>query len=108
MEVNMSKTTSLKTLAMKAKQRMNENCSNTKNYGKNIKIISDKPKEELYVKVCAVLTRDRDTATPLGELIDKKLYNSLDKFAREKYFFEIAEMYLELKKRFEREHPSVI
>lgn len=60
--------------------------------------------EMLYQKVCELLSRG-NTLNPVGQLIDQKVFNSLDVEAKQKYIYNLTEKYKELKLRYYKEHP---
>ena len=95
-------------LARDAKSRM-------RNYNKEksifeqmsyAKISFSVQEQELYDRVCKILTRDEVVINPIQELIDKKYYNALSSEAKQKYIFDLSEKYKELKLRFERENDN--
>ena len=101
----------LKTLAQKAKFRLKmvstDEANEEKEYQEaclNAKqqyaiIISQKRVEDdpLYNKVKKILTKDLDTMSPLSELIEKKDFNNLDNYKKEKYLFDISKRYNQIK-----------
>lgn len=62
--------------------------------------------QELYERVCKILSRDEVVVNPIQELIDMKYYNSLSLEAKQKYIFDLAEKYKIMKLRFERENEQ--
>ena len=80
------------------KQKLNSNRN------KSVKKIADEGK--IYSKVYDIVLRENDGETvynPIGILKDDDYYNSLDSASREKYVFELSDMYVGLKKKIERE-----
>lgn len=97
-------------LARDAKARM-------RNYKKEKSIFEQVPyakasfnvhEQELYAKVCKILSSDEIIINPIKELIDNKYYNSLSAEGKQKYIFELSEKYKEMKLRFEREQANFV
>ena len=66
-------------------------------------LLSGKEDEKLYCKVKEILSENEDTINPIGKLVDKTKFNNLSENDKERYIFNLAEKYREMKKRFERE-----
>ncbi len=60
--------------------------------------------QELYERVCKILSRDEIVINPIKELIDNKYYNTLSLEGKQKYIFDLSEKYKEMKVRYEQEH----
>lgn len=60
--------------------------------------------QELYERVCKLLSREDVVINPIQELVDNKYYSTLTLEAKQKYIFDLSEKYKEMKLRFEREH----
>ena len=89
----------LKTLAMKAKNRMiNKNLRNGYSLS-SVKIINNND-EEFYKKVKEIMTEDSDTYNPLKRLMDENKLMNLDVRSREKYLLETIEKYQRAKELF--------
>ncbi|MBR2989054.1 MAG: hypothetical protein IKC64_04970 [Clostridia bacterium] len=56
--------------------------------------------ENLYKKVCAILDENPDETAPIGRLIDKMVYASLDEGGRQRYILTLAEKFRELERRY--------
>ena len=93
-------------LAKDAKTRM-------KNYNREKSIFEQIPyakacfgvqEQELYERVCKLLSRDDVVINPIQELVDTKYYSTLTLEAKQKYIFDLSEKYKEMKLRYEREH----
>lgn len=67
-------------------------------------IIINSKDEMLYQKVCQILARG-NVLNPIGELIDQKIFSSLDIESKQKYIYNLTDKYKELKVRYYREHP---
>ena len=104
----------LKKLARQAKNRLSQrNYFNGKgelNVIKNnffadykLVLISNKEDEKLYSKVKEILNENEDVINPIGKLVDSNKYKNLSQMDKERYIFNLAEKYKEMKKRFERE-----
>ncbi len=63
--------------------------------------------QELYERVCKILSRDEVVINPIRELIDMKYYNSLSLEAKQKYIIDLSNKYKEMKIRYEREHEEL-
>ncbi|MBR6778919.1 MAG: hypothetical protein IKM43_02060 [Clostridia bacterium] len=96
-------------LAKDAKSRM-------KNYNKEKSIFEQIPyakacfgvhEQELYERVCRLLSRDEIVINPIQELVDHKYYSTLSLEAKQKYIFDLSEKYKEMKLRFERERVEL-
>lgn len=59
--------------------------------------------EELYIKVCKILDSEEITLNPIGQLMDRKEYEGLDEFGRQRYVLQLSEKYRELKERYYKE-----
>ena len=60
--------------------------------------------QALYERVCKLLDKEEIVINPIQELIDYKYYNSLSLEAKQKYVFELAEKYKQMKLRYIQEH----
>lgn len=58
--------------------------------------------EKIYKVVCQIIDED-DGLNPLGRLIDRTIYDSLDDMGKQRYIFELSEKYQRLKQRYLRE-----
>ncbi len=92
-------------LARDAKTRM-------RNYNKERSVFEQIPyskvtfgvqEQELYERVCKILSRDEVVINPINELVDTKYYNSLSLEAKQKYIIDLSNKYKEMKLRYERE-----
>lgn len=88
----------LKFMAQQAKNRLR---GKDKNLRPNVKTIDVKDDEKLYGIVKK--TVDDNCINPLAELIDIKYYKTLSSDQKERYFFNLADKYRELKQRYEHE-----
>ncbi len=95
-------------LARDAKSRM-------RNYNREKSIFEQIPysktcfttqEQELYERVCKLLSRDDVVVNPIQELVDTKYYNTLSLEAKQKYIFDLAEKYKVMKLKYEREQES--
>lgn len=59
--------------------------------------------ERMYRKVCDILNRDETTINPIGQLIDKAVYQKLDSSGKQRYILELSNKFRELKERYYRE-----
>jgi len=60
--------------------------------------------QELYERVCKLLSREDVVINPIQELVDTKYYSTLSLEAKQKYIFDLSEKYKEMKLKYEREH----
>jgi hypothetical protein len=97
----------LKTLAMKAKNRMiNKNLRNTY-VNSSIKII-DNSDQEFYDKVKEIIIEDEDILNPLKRLMDENRLMKLDARGKERYLLETIEKYQQAKRLIENEKYKII
>lgn len=94
-------------LARDAKTRM-------KNYNKERSVFDPMPyakaynsqEQDLYNRVCKLLSNNGVVINPIKELIDNRYYNTLTLEGKQRYIFDLSEKYKEMKARFEREHDQ--
>ena len=92
----------LKTLAMKAKNRMiNKNLRNGYSLS-SVKIITETD-NIFYDKVKEIMNKDQDTYNPLKRLMDENKLMNLDVRSREKYLLETIEKYQRAKEILEKQ-----
>ncbi len=60
----------------------------------------------LYKKVCDILDGKEEVINPVSELIDRKIFNTLEATQKQKYINNLIEKYKQLKQRYYREHYS--
>lgn len=96
----------LKTLAMKAKNRMiNKNLRDT--YANtNVKII-DKYDKAFYEKVKEIITDNEDIFNPLKRLMDENKLMNLDPHGRERYLLETIEKYQQARRMIQSERNII-
>lgn len=96
-------------LARDAKSRM-------KNYNREKSVFEQLPyakiglsekEQNLYERVCRILSSETIVINPIKELIDNKYYNSLSLEGKQKYIFDLSEKYKEMKLRYEQEHQEL-
>lgn len=106
----------LKAMAQQAKDRLRGKSAkcDTASYQKNFRvlynsklnnkstIISDKEDERLYKKMRDIIERD-NVINPIGELIDKHYYKTLNEDGKERYFFKLVDKYREFKEKYEED-----
>lgn len=96
----------LKTLAMKAKNRMiNKNLRNT--YANTSVKIIDSYDKGFYEKVKEIMNNDEDIFNPLKRLMDEDKLMNLDQRGRERYLLETIEKYQQARKMIENEKHMV-
>ena len=62
--------------------------------------------ENMYKKVCAILDANPDETAPIGRLINKEYYLSLDEFGKQKYILNLCEQFRALSRRYELEKKT--
>lgn len=65
--------------------------------------LSNKEDEKFYQRVKDILKEDIDTINPLGKLVDKCKLEQMSNNEREKYIITLADKYVKMKQRFEKE-----
>jgi hypothetical protein len=69
--------------------------------------LSNKEDEKFYEKVSEMLSENIDTMNPLGRLVDKTKLELMSNKERERYIINLADKYLKMKARFEKEHANI-
>lgn len=64
--------------------------------------------EQLYGKVRAMLDRDEDITNPIGQLVDKEVFDKLDEGNRQRYILELSAKFRELKERYYKEKSKYV
>ena len=64
--------------------------------------------ERLYMKVREILDRDENVTDPIGQLMDKKVYDSLDDATRQRYILELSSKFRELRERYYKEKTKYV
>lgn len=64
--------------------------------------------EQLYGKVRAMLDRDEDIINPIGQLVDKEVFDKLDEGNRQRYILELSAKFRELKERYYKEKSKYV
>ena len=59
--------------------------------------------DKMYRKVCDILDSDEVATNPIGQLIDRDVYDALDAAAKQRYVLELSDKFRELKERYYRE-----
>ena len=59
--------------------------------------------ERMYRKVCEILDSSEVTLNPIGQLIDRTVYDGLDPAGKQRYILELSEKFRELQARYYRE-----
>lgn len=68
--------------------------------------LSNKEEETFYQKVREILENDFDSINPLGKLADKSKLEQMNELQKERYIINLADKYLKMKERFEREREK--
>ena len=88
----------LKTLAMRAKNRMINKTLRDTYSNANVKIIS-KNDEKFDQKVRELVRSGQDIHNPIKKLMDETKFMNLDERGRERYLFETIEKYNEIRNK---------
>lgn len=59
--------------------------------------------EKMYRKVCEILDSNEVAMNPIGQLIERDVYDSLDPSGKQRYVLELSEKFRQLKERYYRE-----
>jgi uncharacterized protein YkuJ len=70
--------------------------------------LSSKEEEKFYEQVRDVLKENFDAIDPLGKLVDKSKLAQMSEIAKERYIINLADKYLKMKKRFEKEQANTM
>ena len=111
----------LRRLAQLAKKRLNgaskENetaktntytlYNNLYKHNYQIKVVSNND-DELYKKVCSVLSSNFDSPCVLAELVDKNVYNALNEEEKSRYMLKIIDKYTRLRQKYIEEHFNIV
>lgn len=62
--------------------------------------------EKMYRKVCDILDSNEVALNPIGQLIDREVYDGLDAAAKQRYILELSDKFRELKERYYRERTG--
>lgn len=84
----------LKTLALKAKNRLIHKTNVDNNFMQDYRIKIIKSGDDVfYDKVKALLEKDVDVINPIKELMDEQLMQGMNSVQKEKYLFQTIEKY---------------
>ena len=64
--------------------------------------------ERLYGKVRDMLDRDEDVSDPIGRLVDREVFDSLDDGNKQRYILELSAKFRELKERYYKEKSKCV
>lgn len=62
--------------------------------------------EKMYKKVCDILDCNEIAINPIGQLIERDVYDKLDAAGRQRYVLELSEKFRELQERYRRERTA--
>ncbi|MDE7165395.1 MAG: hypothetical protein K2O04_08255 [Clostridiales bacterium] len=62
--------------------------------------------EKMYRKVCDILDSSEVALNPIGQLIERDVYDGLDANGKQRYVLELSEKFRELQKRYYRERTG--
>lgn len=69
-------------------------------------VTSSAADELMYRKVCDILDSSEVTLNPIGQLIDRDVYDGLDATGKQRYVLELSEKFRELQARYYRERTG--
>ena len=98
----------LKKLAQSAKNRMKKGYWQGSSAAESIPARKEDAlgyaeEEEMYAKVRKMLSSDECVIDPIGRLIDKQIFSTMDFAEKNRYVFDLAKIYARLKERYFRE-----
>ena len=64
--------------------------------------------EKLYVKVREILDRDENVMNPIGQLVDRTVFDKLDEANRQRYILELSAKFRELRERYYKEKTKYV
>ncbi|MDD4110848.1 MAG: hypothetical protein PHS54_04790 [Clostridia bacterium] len=70
--------------------------------------LSNKKEEKFYEQVREILENEIDAIKPIGKLADKTKFEQMSETQKERYIINLADKYLKMKERFERERASTM
>lgn len=56
--------------------------------------------EQLYKKVCSILSSSEIVTNPIGQLVDREVYDNMDDLNRQRYILELSQKFRELRDRY--------
>lgn len=62
--------------------------------------------EKMYRKVCDILDSSEIALNPIGQLIERDVYDGLDATGKQRYVLELSEKFRELQERYYRERTG--
>ena len=62
--------------------------------------------EKMYRKVCDILDSSEITLNPIGQLIEREVYDGLDATGKQRYILELSEKFREMQERYYRERTG--
>lgn len=62
--------------------------------------------EKMYRKVCDILDSSEVALNPIGQLIERDIYDGLDATGKQRYVLELSEKFRELQERYYRERTG--
>ncbi|MCL2062235.1 MAG: hypothetical protein FWH03_06405 [Firmicutes bacterium] len=63
--------------------------------------------EALYQKVCSILDEDELVSNPIGRLMEREVFESLDEGNRQKYILDLSKKFCALKERYYKERVGL-
>lgn len=60
--------------------------------------------EKMYKKVCDMLGSSEVTLNPIGQLIERDIYDGLDPAGKQRYILELSDKFRQLQERYRREN----
>ena len=62
--------------------------------------------EKMYRRVCDILDSNEITLNPIGQLIEREVYDGLDAAGKQRYILELSEKFREMQERYYRERTG--
>lgn len=62
--------------------------------------------EKMYRRVCDILDSNEITLNPIGQLIERDVYDGLDATGKQRYILELSEKFREMQERYYRERTG--
>lgn len=62
--------------------------------------------ENMYRKVCDILDSNEVALNPIGQLIERDIYDGLDSAGKQRYVLELSEKFRQLQERYYRERTG--
>lgn len=64
--------------------------------------------EQLYQKVCSILSSDENVMNPIGQLVEREVYDLMDEQNKQRYILELSQKFRELRERYYKEAKKCV